>query len=46
LCNYYCDDCSETADGSSEDFDDLEFGCEVELDQSGDDAAMSYEDDP
>lgn len=35
--------CSESVDGSTEDFDDLDFGCE--LDQSGDDAAMSYEDD-
>ena len=36
---------SESVDGSYEDFDDMEFGYEVELDQSADYAGMSYEDD-
>jgi len=36
---------SESVDRSYEDFDDMEFGYEVELDQSADYAGMSYEDD-
>ena len=38
--------CSESVDGSNEEFDDMDFGYEVELDQYEDDTAgMSYDDD-